>query len=73
MQIVQPILASHEDSIHDVAYDYYGRRMASCSSDHKIKVWDKDPGSGEWKCSAEWKAHLVTAAPGTLDTHIGEL
>ena len=31
--------------------------MASCSSDHKIKVWDKDPASGKWKCTAEWKAH----------------
>lgn len=57
MQVVAPIKASHEDAIHDVAYDYYGRRIASCSSDHKIKVWDKNPETGEWVCTAEWKAH----------------
>ena len=29
---------AHDDFIHDVAYDFYGKRMASCSSDRKIKV-----------------------------------
>ena len=57
MQLVQPITASHDGVIHDVAYDFFGKRMASCSSDHKIKVWDKDEKRGEWVCSAEWKAH----------------
>ncbi|OAA62808.1 nuclear pore complex protein [Niveomyces insectorum RCEF 264] len=26
--------------IHDVALDYYGRRMATCSSDRKIKIYE---------------------------------
>ena len=26
--------------IHDVALDYYGRRMATCSSDRKIKIFE---------------------------------
>ena len=26
---------AHDDFIHDVAYDFYGKRMASCSSDRK--------------------------------------
>lgn len=30
--------AEHKDLIHDVAYDYYGRRMATCSSDQYVKV-----------------------------------
>ena len=30
--------ASHKDLIHDVAYDYYGRRMATCSSDQTVEV-----------------------------------
>jgi len=57
MQLVQPITATHDGVIHDVAYDFFGKRMASCSSDHKIKIWDKDEKNGEWVCSAEWKAH----------------
>jgi len=46
----------HEDIIHDLEYDYYGKRIATCSSDHKIKVWDLD-GQNKWQCSSEWKAH----------------
>jgi hypothetical protein len=30
--------ADHEDLIHDVAYDFYGKRMATCSSDQTVKV-----------------------------------
>ncbi len=32
------IQAEHKDLIHDVAYDYHGRRMATCSSDQYVKV-----------------------------------
>lgn len=37
----------HEDFVHDVAYDYYGKRLATCSSDKKIKIWSKND-TGEW-------------------------
>ncbi|EGG18301.1 Sec13-like protein [Cavenderia fasciculata] len=47
---------SHDDLIHDVSYDFYGKRLATCSSDQKIKVWDMND-SGKWELSAEWKAH----------------
>lgn len=33
--------AEHKDLIHDVAHDYYGRRMATCSSDQYVKVSKK--------------------------------
>lgn len=32
------ISADHKDLIHDVAYDFYGERMATCSSDQYVKV-----------------------------------
>lgn len=44
-----------DDIIHDVAYDYYGRRVATCSSDNTIRVFD-EAGSKV----AEWKAHSGT-------------
>lgn len=50
------INAEHKDLIHDVAYDFYGQRMATCSSDQFVKVWDKDDHDN-WKLSATWKAH----------------
>lgn len=56
MKVIQRLQTSHDDIVHDVAYDFYGKRIATCSSDQKIKVWDCDE-NGEWKLSAEWKAH----------------
>ncbi|XP_054089769.1 nucleoporin seh1 isoform X1 [Zeugodacus cucurbitae] len=53
---VELISADHKDVIHDVAFDYYGRRMATCSSDQTVKVWDED-GKGNWIESSNWKAH----------------
>lgn len=34
----QTIRSEHKDVIHDVVYDYYGRKMATCSSDQTVKV-----------------------------------
>jgi len=30
----------HSDFIHDVQFDYYGRLLATCSSDGLIKIWE---------------------------------
>lgn len=32
----------HEDIIHDAVLDYYGRRLATCSSDKTINIFDID-------------------------------
>jgi len=56
MYVSKSINADHKDLIHDVAYDFYGRRMATCSSDQTVKVWDQDD-AGSWTCSATWKTH----------------
>lgn len=34
----QEIRTEHKDVIHDVLYDYYGQRIATCSSDQTVKV-----------------------------------
>lgn len=56
MRLIQHVLTKHEDLILDIAYDYYGKRLATCSSDQRIKVWDLDDVNG-WVCTAQWKAH----------------
>ncbi|UYV82009.1 SEH1L [Cordylochernes scorpioides] len=48
--------ADHKDLIHDVAYDFYGKRLATCSSDQTVKVWDMGE-DGQWHNTASWKAH----------------
>jgi WD40 repeat protein len=56
MKAFRKFKSEHNDFIHDVAYDFYGKRLATCSSDQKIKVWDQN-NVGEWKCCTEIKAH----------------
>ena len=36
------VLRAHDlnAQVHDVQLDYYGRRLATCSSDHTIKIFD---------------------------------
>jgi len=48
--------------VHDVACDWHGTRIATCSSDQRIKVWstqtaDGADGGESWTLQAEWKAH----------------
>ncbi|KAI8823056.1 WD40-repeat-containing domain protein [Fimicolochytrium jonesii] len=57
MNEVKQFSAGHDDLIHDVAYDFYGKRLATCSSDQKIKVWDYDDETGEWLPNDSWKGH----------------
>lgn len=38
MYLAKSIPTEHKDIIHDVSFDFYGRRMATCSSDHTVKV-----------------------------------
>jgi len=38
MEVTRHFSKLHDDFIHDLRFDYYGRRVATCSSDHKVKV-----------------------------------
>eukprot|EP00761_Pharyngomonas_kirbyi_P013569 gb/GECH01013598.1/.p1 GENE.gb/GECH01013598.1/~~gb/GECH01013598.1/.p1 ORF type:complete len:509 (+),score=132.06 gb/GECH01013598.1/:1-1527(+) len=55
MRIIKQFSAEHKDFIHDVAFDFYGRRIATCSSDQCLSVWDYE--GGEWRLHYQWKAH----------------
>ncbi|VDK32101.1 unnamed protein product [Taenia asiatica] len=57
MFVSKSVHSNHADLIHDVAYDYYGQRMATCSSDQMIKIWDLRDDQ-EWECTARWRYHL---------------
>ncbi|GCF00732.1 epoxide hydrolase, soluble [Zygosaccharomyces mellis] len=54
---MRPFDSGHEDLIHDVAYDFYGRHVASCSSDQHIKVFRLEKETGEWQLSDSWRGH----------------
>lgn len=45
----------HEDMIHDSQFDYYAKRLATCSSDRTVKIFDY---AGErLHCSASLTGH----------------
>lgn len=56
MFVTRQIPAEHKDLIHDISYAFHGRRMATCSSDQTVKVWDLGEDE-EWHCTASWKTH----------------
>jgi len=50
----------HDDLVHDMAFDYCGQRLATCSSDQRIKVWDLrdcEPSATDapWQPNDSWK------------------
>ncbi|EEB07336.1 nucleoporin Seh1 [Schizosaccharomyces japonicus yFS275] len=50
------INTNHQDVILDVAYDFYGQRMATCSADQHVKIYDLDESTKEWVPVATFKA-----------------
>ena len=38
MFLAKKIATGHKDLIHDIAYDFHGRRIATSSCDQNIKV-----------------------------------
>lgn len=41
LKVFSSFASAHDDFIHDLSYDYYGKRLASCSSDQKLKIYDQ--------------------------------
>lgn len=45
----------HNDLVLAVDFNYYGTRMVTASSDHRLKVWDRKDES--WSLSDTWRGH----------------
>lgn len=56
MYNIKSLDTNHKDVIHDIAFDYYGRRMATCSSDQAVKIWNLND-EGLWELNATLKSH----------------
>lgn len=41
-----------------MSFDFYGKRLATCSSDRKIKIWEEL--GHEWSLEYEWNAHQAS-------------
>ncbi|ODV64397.1 Seh1p, partial [Ascoidea rubescens DSM 1968] len=59
---LKPLIVKHTELIHDIAYDYYGRYIATCSSDQHIQVYllSSNDGSGQDAIiNSDSKANLI--------------
>jgi nucleoporin SEH1 len=71
------ILASpHKDFIYDIAFDHYGRRIATCSADRTVKIFDLNE-NGEWTTSNDlgsgWKAPSGVTSISWAHPEFGQL
>lgn len=55
VSILNTIETGHEDVIHDAEMDYYGLRLATCSSDQSVKIYNLK--SGTHTLVADLKGH----------------
>ena len=64
---MEHIAAHHDDLIHDVQMDYYGKQLASAGSDRRIKIFDVVEGGGRQQtaeltgCAERARAAAATA------------
>ncbi|KAJ1939197.1 epoxide hydrolase, soluble (sEH) [Kickxella alabastrina] len=57
MEQEMSIPVNHDDFIHDIAYNFYGTRLATCGSDRCIKIWDLDKQAGLWILNETLSGH----------------
>lgn len=54
----------HQDLVLAVDFNFFGTRMVTASSDHRLKVWDRKDEN--WSLVDSWKAHdaeIVEVSP----------
>jgi len=51
----QSFAHGHHDLVLAVDFNYFGTRMVTASSDHRLKVWDKKDET--WSLVESWRAH----------------
>jgi WD40 repeat protein len=58
--------AGHRDLVTVTRFNFYGNRIVTASSDHRMKVWDlKD---GQWQLVDTWRAHDAEIRDVRLNT-----
>src|ERR1700742_2104999 len=53
VSVISQIETEHHDAIHDAQMDYYGTRLATCSSDKTIRIFNTSSGSNTLEATLE--------------------
>ncbi len=51
------IKTNHRDLIQDIAFDFYGKRVATASLDQSVKIWSIDENN-DWTLKEELKVNI---------------
>ncbi|CAG8629470.1 1186_t:CDS:2, partial [Acaulospora colombiana] len=57
---------SHEDMVHDAQLDYYGKKLATCSSDRQVKIFEIDGEVRKDIRTLKGGVNSVSWAPATI-------
>jgi nucleoporin SEH1 len=49
------IRTEHKDLIQDIAFDFYGKRVATASLDQTVKIWNINEKTNEWEFKEKLK------------------
>lgn len=52
----QQLFHEHKDLIHHISYDLHGKRIATCSSDQSVTIWDLN-SNNVWQPTTSWKVN----------------
>ncbi|KAL4807065.1 WD40-repeat-containing domain protein [Aspergillus unguis] len=68
--------AGHRDLVTVTKFNFYGNRIVTASSDHRMKVWDQK--DGDWQLIDTWRAHDAEIRDATWNgpftgQHIGSV
>ncbi|BCS08919.1 nucleoporin SEH1 [Aspergillus tubingensis] len=68
--------AGHRDLVSVTKFNFYGNRIVTASTDHRMKVWDQK--DGEWQLVDTWRAHDAEIRDATWNgpftgQHIGSV
>ncbi len=57
LNMTKQIETKHKDLIQDIAFDFYGKRVATASLDQTVKIWNIDE-KNEWNFKEELKVFI---------------
>lgn len=57
MNELKPLATHHDDMVLDMAYDFYGRYLATASADQHVKVFQFNKDTSNWEPNDSWRAH----------------
>ncbi|BCS18076.1 putative nuclear pore protein (SEH1) [Aspergillus puulaauensis] len=68
--------SGHRDLVTVTKFNFYGNRIVTASSDHRMQVWDQK--DGEWQLTDTWRAHDAEIRDATWNgpftgQHIGSV